>query len=218
MMKPASTFIILLFSFLLTNSCSTTDSALSTTHPQQESPAPLLNSERIRQKFGSYGIDVVKQFESIRVSDLFSLEQERKVTRTFAVVFYPSSIPSSILTQHTEIKNGHSIGAVFKRNDWDIEKQHIWFGDIAASPDYASVYSSMGAVAAVDLAVHIYQLYVSREGERHLYAKIAEVHHPDYLDKTELLEIYGQGTMASIADSETIHTTLDKVARVMRAY
>jgi len=47
----------------------------------------LLNSERIEQRFGSYGITVLEQSDLTRVSNLYTLEEERETCRTFAIVF-----------------------------------------------------------------------------------------------------------------------------------
>jgi hypothetical protein len=50
----------------------------------------------------------------------------------------------------------------------------------------------MGDIRAQPLAVHVYDLEISRGETSALYATIAEVHHPDYLDVTALRAIYGQ--------------------------
>ena len=137
-----------------------------------------LNSERIRQKFGSYGIDVVLESDQQRVSKLYSLQGDKKITRTFAVVSYPESIPAEIRNEHEQIKSGQSIGEVFKRNGWQIEKQQIYSGDIKSSPEYEEVYASLVESKEVDLAINIYQLSVVKGSERCKYAKIAEIHNP----------------------------------------
>ena len=48
----------------------------------------------------------------------------------------------------------------------------------------------MGGVAEVDLAVHLHQLFVSKDEDLFLYDTIAKVHHPDYLNLVELQAIY----------------------------
>ena len=144
----------------------------------EEVPGTSLNSERIRQEFGSYGIDVVLESDQQRVSKLYSLQEGKKITRTFAVVSYPETIPAVISNEHEQIKSGQSIGEVFKRNGWEIEKQQIYFGDIEKSPEYEKVYSLMGEIEEANLTMHIYQLSVSKGGERYSYVKIAEIHHP----------------------------------------
>ena len=211
-----TTFIFMIASFLAVSACSSL--------PQHQQPATaaneevrgaLLNSERIRQKFGSYGIDVIAESDHQRVSNLYSLQGDRKITRTFAVVSYPTIIPAAIRNEHEQIKNGHSIGAVFKRNGWQIEKQHIYFGEIEASPDYEGIYSSMGEAEEVDLAIHIYQLSAIKGGERYGYVEIAEIHHPDYLNTRVLRQIYPTVLMEAESNQQSVQSSLDEVLRVM---
>jgi hypothetical protein len=151
---------------------------------------PLLNSERIRQKFGSYGIEVLEADERVRVSNLYSTEKSGKVTRTLAIVLFPESIPEVVLPEHELIIAGGSIGETFKNHGWRVEKENLYMGEIRASADFSGVYEMMGDVPASDLAIHGYQLSVLKGGERVFYTTIVEVHHPDYLKLYELESIY----------------------------
>ena len=54
--------------------------------------AQILNSERIEQTFGSYGIDVVFSDSSLRISNLYSMESGAPVTRSRTIarsICYP---------------------------------------------------------------------------------------------------------------------------------
>ncbi len=152
---------------------------------------PLLNSERIKLKFGSYGIDVLQDDGKERVSSLYTIQGGQKITRTLAVVVYPELIPAQIQQEHQAITAGGSIGEVFTRNGWQVEKENLYFGEIRASPDFAEIYALMGESEEVDLAVHIYKLSVCKQGACFAYATLSEVHHPDYLGLSDLREIYG---------------------------
>lgn len=155
----------------------------------QTAPAPkLLNSERIEQKFGSYGIDVLSSDSSLRVSDLYSLENGRKVCRTFAVVLYPTTIDPLFAAEHAAILAGGSIGAVFKQRGWTVTKKNLYFGTLSPTPKVARL---MHDGSGRRLAVHVYGLYVAKNGKSFEYATIAEVHHPDYLTLEEVRHIYG---------------------------
>ena len=149
----------------------------------------LLNSERIAEQFGSYGIDVLEHASDVRVSNLYSPEDDRKICRTFAVVMYPDEIDAALAAEHSEILSGLSIGAVFTRHGWTVTKAHRYFGVIATTERVSNL---MGDIGAQPLAVHVYDLEVSRGETSSFYATIAEVHHPDYLDVATLAEIYGQ--------------------------
>ena len=89
---------------------------------QGESPAAemqasdLGNSDRIRLKFGNYGIEIVENGLRIRVSNLFSTTAGLKTNRTFAVVMYPAVIEPAFEKEHEAIIDGQSIGIVFKDN------------------------------------------------------------------------------------------------------
>ncbi len=153
---------------------------------------PLLNSERIQLKFGSYGIDVLESGSEIRVSNLYSLDDDQKITRTFAVVQYPATVDPRFAQEHQVILNGGSIGAVFKRNGWSVIKRHLYFGEVEESTDYAGIYRLMGNIDPIELAVHVYELAVRKNDTQLSYARIAEVHHPAYLAFDELRRIYPQ--------------------------
>ena len=63
--KTSSLYVFLLFILLSCNNIT-------------ESKNTLLNSERIEQKFGSYGIDIVQSDNQSRVSFLYSLDPNNK--------------------------------------------------------------------------------------------------------------------------------------------
>src|SRR5262245_20843411 len=76
----------------------------------QTRPQPgreLLNSERIEQKFGSYGIEVLRSDTRARAADLFSTATsgggEQRTCRTFAVTRYPDEIAPAFAAEHREI-------------------------------------------------------------------------------------------------------------------
>jgi len=161
-----------------------------------ESARPLLNSERIKQRYGSYGIDVLKDDGAMRISSLYSLQHGQKVTRTMAVVVYAQGIPAQIQQEHQAIVSGGSIGEVFARSGWLVKKENLYIGEISASADFDEIYSLMGESGEVNLAVHIYKLSVCKQDSCFAYATISEVHHPDYLGLSDLREIYGGSRVA----------------------
>ena len=157
-----------------------------------ESMRPLLNSQRIEKVFGSYDIEVLKSEEQLRVSDLHSISDGIRTTRTLALVSYDESIDQELTNEHRLIVRGRSIGEVFLENTWVVEKENRYFGQISASPDLAPLYRRMGNIDSTELAVHIYELFVRKGDLRVHYADIAEVHHPDYLDLEYLEAIYAE--------------------------
>jgi hypothetical protein len=180
-------------------------------HDEPDRPA-LLNSERIEQRFGSYGIDVLSSDGIVRVSDLYSLEDGRKICRTFAVVLYPAVPDPRYADAHAEILRGGSIGAVFEQLGWTVTKRNLHFGTLAPTAKTAEL---MHDHTARPLAIHVYGLDVTKDGATLPYATIAEVHHPDYLTLHQVRAIYGEAEAAPGA-ADVVQRVLDVAKEKMR--
>lgn len=160
--------------------------------PAQPAPPPareLLNSERIEQKFGSYGIAVLSSDARLRVASLFSTAVGgARTCRTFAVTRYPDVIAPPFAAEHREILEGGSIGAVFASRGWRVSKTHLYYGLTGAAPRVAEL---MGVALGTRLALDAYVLAIEKDGAAFEYAAIVEIHHPDYLGVADLAAIYG---------------------------
>jgi len=152
----------------------------------------LGNSDRIRLKFGSYGIEIVESGARIRVSNLYSTTGGVKTNRTFAVVMLPDVIEPAFSKEHDAIINGQSIGIVFKGHGWKIEKHHQYVGELDVGPDFSAVHSVFGDIGEVQPVIHVYSLLIKKDNKQFHYASIAEVHHPDYLGLEDLRAIFGK--------------------------
>jgi len=167
--------------------------------PAERAAAPsserreLLNSERIAQRFGSYGITVLESDGRVRVANLYSEEQGGRICRTFAVVKYPDSVDAAIAAEHDEIVHGGSMGAVFAAHGWKVGKTNLRFFEIDAT---ARVAELMHVAAGARLAAHAYVLDVSKADRSIEYALLVEIHHPDYLRLADLSAIYGAASAA----------------------
>ena len=161
--------------------------------------AQILNSQRIEQTFGSYGIEVLYSDDALRVSSLYSEDHGRRVTRTAAIVAYPVRVPRALASEHETILRGGSIGATLQAAGWEVSKSsHSYFTSSAA--DLATL---MDVDEKTPLATHGYRLSVSQAGVSYDYAWIIETHHPDYLRERDLVEIYGpEPTGGASADRE----------------
>jgi len=154
----------------------------------QPSAREPLNSERIEARFGSYGVEVLESGTKFRVSNLFSGDAAHKICRTFAVVRYPLAIDPAFAEEHAAILAGGSIGAVFTAAGWQVRKTHLFYGEVAASERLAQL---MHVALGTSLAEHAYVLDVAKDGRVLTYATLVEIHHPDYLSRSELPAIYG---------------------------
>ncbi len=155
------------------------------------SHSPELNSERIARKYGNYHVEVLETDDKIRVSNLYSMEPSGPVCRTFAVVGLTDEVDDNFVAEHAEILEGGSIGAVFRRNGWIIEKRHRYIGEMQIGRQAIRLTRLMRMVPPATSAVHIYLLAISKNGKSFDYAMIAEVHHPNYLTVAGLWSLYG---------------------------
>ncbi len=162
----------------------------------------LLNSDRIEEQFGSYGIDLLASEAGLRRSSLFSVEDGRHICRTYAVVRFSDLLDLYYGAEHAEVLAGNSIGAVFRSNDWDVHKQTLHIGTLALPDCDGTIGELMGVSNPCDLALHIYQLLLVRDRQIYDYATILETHHPDYLTETDLYELYEYDTGNALSDDE----------------
>lgn len=163
-------------------------SAALSSGTQPQAGRPLLNSEQIAQRFGSYGIEVISSDPHVRVSNLYSEDGGTRTCRTFAVVVYPAAIDSAIAAEHDEIARGGSIGAVFAAHGWQVVKTNLRYFEVDAPERVAGL---MRITAGTPLAAHAYELDVAQAGRSIEYALLVEIHHPDYLHVADLRSIYG---------------------------
>jgi hypothetical protein len=150
----------------------------------------LLNSERIEQHFGSYGVEVLEQSGSVRRSNLYSLEGGGRICRTYAVVQF-QDIPADIAATQEQVLAGQSIGASFKTAGWSVAKRTVYIGNVFVDTDDNGILQLMQLSRPQHLAMHDYRLDLHKSGREIHYATIVEVHHPGYLDVDALRRIYG---------------------------
>jgi hypothetical protein len=151
-----------------------------------------LNSERIQQTFGSYGVEVLQASSEGRVSSLYSGSGDDKVTRTFAVVKFSGRVRPAFADEHSRVESGQSLGAVFKAAGWRIEKHSIFVGEMEVPAKYTLLSGLMQLSLPKYLAAHVYLFVILKDNRSYNYATIIELHHPDYLSAADLWAIYGE--------------------------
>lgn len=155
--------------------------------------APKLNSERIAYFFGNYGIEVLPHadFPNLRIANLHSIHEGKKIMRTLAVTDFSADLSDSILPIHREILAGQSIGLSFKKHGWDLEKTPLYFGRLPL-PD--AVCAEMAETDKTEAVFQIYRLTV-RKGEKKCdYCTIAEIYSPQFLNAEWLHALYPEAT------------------------
>lgn len=169
----------------------------------------LLNSERIDERFGSFGIEVLEHDAGVRRSSLFSVEGDVHVCRTYAVVKFVEHNSSEVAALHQAILAGDSIGATFKASGWQLTKQTLHIGAITVPADRREIAELMMLDESVPLAMHAYRLILDKDRQSVDYAMIIETHHPDYLTESDLRELYDDGSHT--LDEEQLSTLQDLV-------
>lgn len=150
----------------------------------------LLNSKRIEQRFGSYGVEVLASEAGLRRSGLLSYDGDTATCRTYAVVQFADQLDDRYDDAHSRVLAGNSIGATFKEDGWDIRKHTLYIGTVRLPGTGTEIGRLMRLTGAHDLALHVYQLVIARDDVEFEYATIMEAHHPEYLVEADLLETF----------------------------
>ncbi len=159
--------------------------------PAYEQLRPLLNSERIESCFGSYAVEVLWQEDNLRVSSLYSLAGDQRITRTLAISEFASNLPDSLDHAYQAIRAGASMGATLEAAGWQVDKRQRYLGEVALSTALGCLSGPPEPQAQQNLAVQIYDLYAVHESESVRFALLAELHDPRYLTLSDLQQIYG---------------------------
>jgi len=163
----------------------------------------LLNSDRIAERFGSYGIELLEQDEKVRRSNLYSIENGERVCRTYAVVQFIEPRPAEVTDAHDRVLAGESLGATFRASGWTIAKETQHIGSLQLDDIGHPIAELMRLTGQATLGIHAYRL-VLRKGPQFVpYATIIETHHPDYLDERDLHRLYGRDSSRA-ADAATL--------------
>ena len=168
----------------------------------------LLNSERIEQRFGSYGIDVLASEAGLRRSSLYSTEGGVRICRTYAIVSFNEDQDSSYGAEHAKVLEGNSLGEVFKANGWSMHKQTLHIGSFEIDQSASEISQLMQLTDNSVLALHVYQLLLAKDEQIFEYATIAEAHHPNYLSQSDLLDIYHYDDSESLS-AESLAQLID---------
>jgi hypothetical protein len=150
----------------------------------------VLNSERIKNRFGSYGVEIIEQDDDTRRSSLYSISDGKRTCRTYAIVKFAGGDAFDISDVHQKVVDGASIGSTFKSDGWEIRKETIYVGEVALPGVRHPVGELMHLQSTANLAVHAYHLHIEKGSTSQQYATIVEAHHPEYLGESELLELY----------------------------
>ena len=162
----------------------------------------LLNSERIEQRFGTYGVEILSQEAGVRRSNLYSVHDNTRVCRTYAVVRFIEENVDIIADTHAKVVAGQSIGATFKSAGWQINKVTVHIGSLSLSDSEHMIGELMRLDGPTELAVHAYQFVLQKDQSKIDYATIVETHHPDHLSVADLEDLYGDSIETELSEEE----------------
>jgi hypothetical protein len=149
-----------------------------------------LNSDRIEQRFGNYGVEIIEQSRVLRRANLYSDDGAERICRTYAIVKFLDVDSARIAVPHRLVQDGGSIGATFRAAGWQIQKGTTYIGAVSTADLQHSVIELMRIRAPASIAVHVYRLTLISGQDSIHYATVLEAHHPDYMSRDDLLEIY----------------------------
>ena len=153
----------------------------------------VLNSERIEQRFGSYGIAVLSHENGLRRSSLESYRDGKSVCRTYAVVEFAERGSDPLGQAHNRILAGDSIGATLKELGFEVRKETLLIAAVSLPDAPTEMRRLMRLEGSQDIALHAYRLTAVSEDQELAYATILEAHHPEYLGISDLNDVYGNG-------------------------
>ncbi len=157
-----------------------------------------MNSEDIKNRFGSYHVVVLTQDEAHRVASLCSEHNGAMVCRTLAVTYFCQPTPEAALPADQLIRQGHSIGSTLSGAGLVIQRQPLLEATTLSGEGFERL--SAGTVkSGTGLLIRLYRLDVGIDtGSVRPYATIAEAHHPEHLSATSALP-----DCATLASTET---------------
>ena len=159
-----------------------------------------LNSERIEERFGSYGVEVLSHKAGVRRSSMYSVAGDTRVCRTYAVVRFEDEATLRVSEAHASVLAGESIGVTFKSTGWQIRKATLHLGSILLNASSHPIGKLMHLDGDVDLGIHAYRLVLEKGSQSVDYATIVEAHHPEYLPAVELKDLHGDSKGINLDD------------------
>ena len=141
----------------------------------------LVNSERIKARFGSYHVGVLHQDATTRLASLCSRHGGGDICRTLAVTRFATPTPVALGQVDTLIREGHSIGSTLERAAQHISRNIIAEASAPCGHAFAELAGHTVMVGDL-LSLRLYRLDAGPDPEALMpYATIAEAHHPEHI-------------------------------------
>lgn len=134
-----------------------------------------LHTDVLEEKYGPVHVEMLEHTDKMRKAHLVD---QKGVSRTFAVTFFPESWPNPEIAQvNAEIAAGHAIGKTFRKYGYSIRKNVIDVYIAEVPESLREKFATEEATAKVRLA----EFYAKKQGaEPVIYGVVAEVYSPDF--------------------------------------
>ena len=139
-----------------------------------------LNSDLIRTRFGSYGVDVLEQDRRQRLASLYSDHEQGRVTRTLALTEFLLPVPEPLATVDREIRAGASLGATLRAAGWQVTKSAA-VECLGKAGAYFAELAGPNVTPESPILMRAYRLAATRGDTSVDYATIAEAYHPEHV-------------------------------------
>ena len=157
----------------------------------------LVNSDRIKARFGSYHVQVLHQDATTRLASLCSRHDDRDICRTLAVTRFASPTPATLAEADARIRKGDSIGSTLDQAGQHLSREIIAEASVPCENAFTALTGQTVKRGAL-LSLRLYRLDAGPDPEALMpYATIAEAHHPEHVP---------------VSDRAVLVTELDKVA------
>lgn len=145
-----------------------------------------LNSDKIRERFGHYGVELLDQNAITRLASLFSISDQRRITRTLALTRFELPTHPALAAEDQQIRAGASIGATLRSAGWQVVKDGSADCQTLAGERFARLGGST-LTPEDPVLIRVYTLKLMRENVSLDYAVIAEAYHPEHVPTTSEL-------------------------------
>lgn len=162
----------------------------------------LVNSERIKARFGSYHVQVLHQDATTRLASLCSRHDDMDICRTLAVTRFASPTPATLAEADALIRQGDSIGSTLEQAGQHLSREIIAEAS-APCGDAFTALTGQSVGPGNLLSLRLYRLDAGPDPKALTpYATIAEAHHPEHVpvsDETVLVTELGKGDWSADA-------------------
>ena len=144
-----------------------------------------VNSERIKARFGSYHVQVLRQDAATRLASLYSRHDAVDICRTLAVTRFANPTPAALAEADALIREGDSIGSTLAQAGQHLSREIIAEASVPCGDAFNALTGH--TVNRGDLlSLRLYRLDAGPGTEALLpYATIAEAHHPEHIPASD---------------------------------